>query len=448
MHQRFEEADRSGNGTLDMEEFMQFFDQLFGLKGKSEDEIWTFFQKIDYNSDGYIDWDEFCTYMYLEFHERDDVHNRATKVEFCVPAAVASGNPHKDSLCRISHLNDGSMVSCSQDGIVCLWNPDLEPKRVKKAELGQTGKAKWVTDMALCIPHGKLLLTTGDHEIQFYEMVNFEPYCQLRRLESVPLKVEFWSDPEDQNKCIILVGDKEGTLTVIIVPNIQEAFKCWKLGPKSSGGIPTYSIDKLVTDTVTGTQVYRWRLHSNWVLEVHYFAELHCFASCSCDPISSLILGSPTGSTQVEALLQTSRQISMFSTSAKGGGVRTRSSLPAKHRVPGDQRVFRVSKGVSTVDYCPKNNVIVTGSVDQLIRIWNPFVTSKPVGILHGQCSPLFAVTVEPSTNRIYSIGDNNTIKVWDVLDQHCLCTVIASAHKVFSAVEGKAHIMHGLLKM
>jgi len=44
-------------------------------------------------------------------------------------------------------------------------------------------------------------------------------------------------------------------------------------------------------------------------------------------------------------------------------------------QVPGDQRVFRVSKGVSTVDYCPKNNVVVTGSVDQLIRIWNPFVT-------------------------------------------------------------------------
>lgn len=32
----------------------------------------------------------------------------------------------------------------------------------------------------------------SDHEVQFYEMVNFEPYCQLRRLESVPLKLDFW----------------------------------------------------------------------------------------------------------------------------------------------------------------------------------------------------------------------------------------------------------------
>ena len=35
-------------------------------------------------------------------------------MEFCVPAVVASDNPHKDSLCRISHLSDGSIVSCSQ----------------------------------------------------------------------------------------------------------------------------------------------------------------------------------------------------------------------------------------------------------------------------------------------------------------------------------------------
>ena len=29
---------------------------LLIISSQSEDEIWTFFQKIDYNSDGYIDW--------------------------------------------------------------------------------------------------------------------------------------------------------------------------------------------------------------------------------------------------------------------------------------------------------------------------------------------------------------------------------------------------------
>lgn len=31
-----------------------------------------------------------------------------------------------------------------------------------------------------------------DCELQFFEMVNFEPYCQLNRLESIPIKIVCW----------------------------------------------------------------------------------------------------------------------------------------------------------------------------------------------------------------------------------------------------------------
>lgn len=47
------------------------------------------------------------------------------------------------------------------------------------------------TLLCLCTVYNIMLCR--DHEIQFYEMLNFEPYCQLRRLESVPLKLDFWS---------------------------------------------------------------------------------------------------------------------------------------------------------------------------------------------------------------------------------------------------------------
>ena len=75
-------------------------------------------------------------------------------------------------------------------------------------------KPKWISDMALSLPHKKIILATGyvhsqqlmanfwvhlsiyvlcrDCEMQFFEMVNFEPYCQLKKLESVPLKLVCW----------------------------------------------------------------------------------------------------------------------------------------------------------------------------------------------------------------------------------------------------------------
>lgn len=73
--------------------------------------------------------------------------------------------------------------------------------------------------------------------LQFFEMANFEPYCQLKTLESLPLKLVCWyvliikcnflscniatgihsyfdvltfrHDPKNENKTLLLIGDKD-----------------------------------------------------------------------------------------------------------------------------------------------------------------------------------------------------------------------------------------------
>ena len=59
-----------------------------------------------------------------------------------------------------------------------------------------------------------------------------------------------------------------------------------------------------------------------------------------------------------------------------------RSLLPARRLMSCDQRVFRLAKGASSADYCSKHNVLVTGSADRLVRVWNPFVTTFVTVIL------------------------------------------------------------------
>ena len=53
---------------------------------------------------------------------------------FNLPSTPVPG-PHKDSLCKLCYLQDGSIVSCSQDGVVCFWTLGLKPKRIRRVNI-------------------------------------------------------------------------------------------------------------------------------------------------------------------------------------------------------------------------------------------------------------------------------------------------------------------------
>ena len=63
----FDQADEDGSGALDEEEFVNAFRNVKGIKGyKTEEQLCHLFMKIDANSDGTVDWDEFTNHILLE----------------------------------------------------------------------------------------------------------------------------------------------------------------------------------------------------------------------------------------------------------------------------------------------------------------------------------------------------------------------------------------------
>lgn len=47
-----------------------------------------------------------------------------------------------------------------------------------------------------------------------------------------------------------------------------------------------------------------------------------------------------------------------------------------KTRQSSDQSVFQIYKGVKCFDFCKDRNVIVTGGMDRIVRLWNPYVNA------------------------------------------------------------------------
>lgn len=46
----------------------------------------------------------------------------------------------------------------------------------------------------------------------------------------------------------------------------------------------------------------------------------------------------------------------------------------AQQRAAGDHTVFSIYKGAKTFDLCKELNLLITGGMDRLIRMWNPYV--------------------------------------------------------------------------
>lgn len=47
--------------------------------------------------------------------------------------------------------------------------------------------------------------------------------------------------------------------------------------------------------------------------------------------------------------------------------------------------------------------MIVTGGVDHAVRLWNPYVTAKPVAIMKGHQSSLIDLVINQALGQVFS---------------------------------------------
>lgn len=66
-------------------------------------------------------------------------------------------------------------------------------------------------------------------------------------------------------------------------------------------------------------------------------------------------------------------------------------------------QLFIHCQGIDCFDYNHSLNVIVTGGVDHAVRVWNPYVTSKPVAIMKGHQSSIVDIIIHQRLGQVFS---------------------------------------------
>ncbi|KAM8975945.1 cilia- and flagella-associated protein 337-like [Pelodytes ibericus] len=416
----FEELERNGHRSLDVNKFKWIIKKNTGLRGNSDELIEKLFMKIDFTAKGKIHWDEFCTYLQLDYSELEELNLRRKKISFTLPAIVQE-IIHGDPILRVFPMPDSTLIMAREDGHIYFWSTQLKLKRDRTIfEKSAKKMSKWVTDFTIMMQYNKLILGTGDREIQLYELSNLEPYCQVTGLETMPLKLDYCGT--DTDECMIFYGDDQGCVNILLLTSVGETLRKWKKMPRLDSSMPTISIDSAVLSP--HVSFIRWKVHGDWITQMKYYDSIKAVMSASNDENTALVIGCTFGTTNVEQQMKDIRE------NAKDTKTRRTQTTfgPPQKRAGGDQTVFRVYKGVKTFAFCKKNSLIVTGGMDRIIRMWNLYVTARAIGMLRGHTSPIFFLDISAEENKIFSIAIDSTVKIWDIQNQTCLFTACSKS--------------------
>ncbi|XP_053167291.1 uncharacterized protein LOC128351619 isoform X2 [Hemicordylus capensis] len=222
LHAAFQEFEINGQKSLDVENFKHTVKKCMGSHNANDGQIEQLFMRIDFSAAGRIQWHDFCTYMLLEYAEQDRLYAGLKASTFSLPGTIQE-IPHGEPVLRMRSWSDSTLITAREDGIISFWSPELKLKRSKMVFDKTHKKSKWLMNFTIMAPYNKLILGTGDRELQLYEISNFEPYLQITGLEAIPLNVDYCYT--DHDECIILYGDDQGCVNILLLCSVGELLR-------------------------------------------------------------------------------------------------------------------------------------------------------------------------------------------------------------------------------
>ncbi|KAK2181266.1 hypothetical protein NP493_404g02060 [Ridgeia piscesae] len=358
----FKAADERGKRGLTIRAFRKAMHLTMGDLMTDED-LDMIFMKVDMNSDGTVDWEEFTSYTLRKCRERDQMKSMGLKPFPRFVRVIPSD--HRVSVIRIvivpymigghtttmSVANNakGRYVACDKDGTVTSWSMTMERKSTRKVlPASALHTSVWVTDMASLPCFHILVFSTTAGDIQFYDTntTSFERLSRVTSLPSCPTTLHFHESRWSTAK--LLWGDEKGGIGRI---TFHTNPMLTSLNPKRAiGGRDTIRFSTILRKHVEFVEAsYTPCIHRDHVMQLMYAEHLNSVVSISLLTDTAMFIGD------------------------------------LEHRLMSSY--FRVSRGITTFDYSNELNLVVTGGRDTLVRVWNPYVNKKPVSFLRGHQS-------------------------------------------------------------
>ena len=352
------------------------------------------FDMVDISRDGLINWDRFSNYLLLEYYERED-HIKTTQVPQWQDIKNIPSS-HKNAICSILQNSTSSgfrYCTVSKDGLVSTFNEQHEVKRTSQIHTNPEeirSKDLWVTEAALMPNVNKIAFATTSREIWIYDISSNNDFvCQYKivGMRFIPLCINYWSNKNNSNVALLSFGDTGGFAHAIFFKAATSSLfdKPWK-SEQSQETCFQVHINNILNGKYPSASCIHYKAHSAWVRQIMFVPLLDCFLTCSTTSTDSIVLAW-IGKSQKDVRLTE----------------------------------FKIPLGINGFDYQESLNLIASAGINNHVCLWNPYVVSKPIGVLRGHMQVIVAVQFIRSKYQLVSLSKDKVLRIWDVNLQICI---------------------------
>ncbi|XP_013420475.1 WD repeat-containing protein on Y chromosome isoform X3 [Lingula anatina] len=394
-------------GALNVEEFKEAIGNTLQTR-EYDDQLEKLFSKLDTSADGYVDWEEFATYMLLKYRENDYLRTKKLIPFLVDPKIRHILHNRQEPTCRIVAVeNPVRFVTISKEGAISVWTPNLSlagTHTMTQEEPSAGGQKRrfsmWVTDAAYMPNSNKIAIASTSRDLRFYDTSTskyFEEF-HLYSIPDVPYCLTYWFDRKNPSgDSLLIAGMDSGSIYLFYFKKpITQLFETPFQHTTSEGVTKIFFKDLMFHSKCVCLEVIE-DIHPDIIRKVMYLPDNDGIISSSASPRNSIVI----------------------------------MDIQKKKR----PYVFKMNKGAECFDHNKTLNILVTGSADHVLRVWNPYVVSKPVAILQGHATGVIDVVIHEELVQFFSYSRDAVVKVWDLKEHTCLQTVVM---KFPSTVHGR----------
>ncbi|XP_051959545.1 WD repeat-containing protein 49 [Xyrauchen texanus] len=288
-------------------------------------------------------------------------------------------------------------ISISKGGTLCVWNSRfniLKQLEVCSDLFDESDKKEnckkfrgWTTDAVYMGNVHKIAVATMNRDIHFFDVITTSCFKQvyLFGLSYAATALCYWYNTKAPGeKCVLMWGDEKGSVNLL-----------WILQPLNG------LLDIPFTNQSGPVQIYMPDInaHSAWISYQH-IPKIHSspINRIQYEPRGELIITSSESAASSVVIIDINQKRQKY--------------------------IWRIEKGVKCFDFSFSLSMLVTAGVDPVVRLWNRYVTSHPIAVLHSHQTSVVDVVIHQELGKIFSYAKDAVLKIWDIPSQQCVKTV------------------------